>query len=46
MILERGERKKREKGKETSIPEKNTDQLVASHTCPDQELNPQPRHVL
>ena len=41
LCLERG----REKERERNITVREKHPLVVSHTCPNQELNPQPRHI-
>ena len=42
MFIDLRERE-RERERNTNVKEK--DQLLASHVCPDQESNPQPRYV-
>ena len=43
LFLKRVERREKERDRNISVREKHL--LVASCTCPDQGLNPQPRHV-
>ena len=43
LILQRGEWREKETERNINVREKH--QLVATHTCPNQGLNPQPRHV-
>ena len=42
---ERGRERERERERERDIEVREKHQSVASHTCPDQRLTPQPRYV-